>query len=64
LKSVWTSNNSSFPTFKKAKSLYSISQLDKKGWSVIDPLFFSDTVTFGKDKKHPTQGIVTYFLTQ
>lgn len=64
LKSVWTSNNSSFPKFKTAKALYTVNQIDKKGWSVVDNVFFSDTVKFGADKKHPTQGIVTYFLTQ
>ena len=64
LKSVWTSNNSSFPTFKKAKALYTVNQIDKKGWSIVDDAFFSSTVTFGKDKNHPTKGIVTYFLTK
>ena len=64
LKSVWTSNNSSFPKFKSAKALYTVNQIDKKGWSVVDNAFFSDTITFGKDKQHPTQGIVTYFLTK
>lgn len=64
LKSVWTSNNSTFPKFKTAKSLYTVNLLDKKGWSVVDTAFFADTVKFGKDKKHPTEGIVTYYLTK
>jgi sulfate transport system substrate-binding protein len=64
LKSVWTSNNASFPKFKTAKALYSVNQLDKKGWSAVDTAFFADTVKFGKDKKHPTEGIVTYYLTK
>ena len=62
LKSVATSSNSSFPKFKTAKSLYTINTLDKKGWTVIDPQFFSPTVTFSSNKKHPKTGIVTYFL--
>jgi sulfate transport system substrate-binding protein len=64
LKSVWTSSNATFPKFTSAKALYTINTLDKKGWSSVDDAFFSSTVTFGKDKKHPTKGIVTYFLTK
>lgn len=62
LKSVATSTNSSFPKFAKAKSLYTVNTLNKQGWSAVDPMFFSPTVTFGSDKKHPKTGIVTHFL--
>ena len=64
LKAVASSSNSSFPKFSTARSLLQVSSINAKGWSTVDPLFFSPTVTFGKDKSHPTQGIVTYLEQQ
>jgi len=60
LKSVWGATKNNFPSFKSTKALLTISNLNKVGWPYVDPWFFSPTVKFGADKKHPTQGIVTY----
>ena len=60
LKSVWSATKNDFTTFKTTKALFTVENLNKAGWSVVDPWFFSPTVKFGADKKHPTQGVVTY----
>jgi sulfate transport system substrate-binding protein len=64
LKSVVASSNASFPKFVTARSLLTVSTINSKGWPAIDSAFFSPTITFGSDKHHPIQGIVTYLEQQ
>jgi sulfate/thiosulfate transport system substrate-binding protein len=60
LKTVWTATKNNFPAFKNKTDLLTVENLNRAGWPVVDPEFFSPTVKFGANKSFPTQGIVTY----
>jgi sulfate transport system substrate-binding protein len=61
LSSVWQVTSSSFASFRAPTKLFTISNLNKKGWAGADPEFFGATVTFpSNDTTHPNAGIVTY----
>lgn len=61
LKSVWTQTEFKFAAFKKPTDLQTVQSLNKGGWPVLDPEFFSTNVTFPKNNDaYPNQGIVTY----
>ena len=59
LKSVWTSTENKFPSFKKTTDLLTVESLS--GWSAVNPEFFSNTVVFpAGNTTYPSSGIVTY----
>jgi sulfate transport system substrate-binding protein len=61
LSSVWKSTKSAFPSFTSKTTILNITNLNKSGWSGVDPEFFGPTVTFpSNDATHPIAGIVTY----
>ena len=61
LKSVWTRTRGSYASFTKPSYLWTISRMNKGGWSVVDPVFFGPSIGFpSNDKQHPSTGIVTY----
>ncbi len=61
LKSVWARTKNAFPSFKKPSYQWTISKINKNGWSVVDPTFFGTSVVFpSNDSQHPSSGIATY----
>ena len=61
LQNVWTSTSSTFPKFTKANSLWEVTNLNIQGWTNVNPVFFSPTVSFASGSTtNPTRGLVTY----
>ncbi len=59
LKSVWTSTENKFASFKKSTDLITVESLS--GWPAVNPEFFSNTVVFPSgNTTYPSSGIVTY----
>lgn len=59
LKSVWTSTENKFSSFKKTTDLLTVGSLS--GWPAVNPEFFANTVVFpAGNTTYPSSGIVTY----
>ena len=61
LKTVWAATKNTYASFRHPTTLSTVTNINVKGWPLLDPQFFGPKVVFpAHDSKHPSSGIVTY----
>jgi len=62
LSSIWAATKSQFPARNTSSALWSVTNINKQGWTFVNPFLFSPNITFVKGSStDPLVGVATYY---